>query len=57
MIEAIRDPGPERVHLEEDALLAELVQLRVAVEEAGGDKLVKDAHDEGRKDGKKDVVE
>lgn len=45
------------MHLEEDALLAELVELRVAVEEAGGDKLVEDAHDEGRKDGEKDVVE
>ena len=45
------------MHLEEDALLAELVELRVAVEEAGRDKLVEDAHDKGREDGEEDVVE
>lgn len=57
MVKAVRDPSPEGVHLEEDALLAELVELRVAVEQAGGDELIKDTHDEGRKDGEEDVVE
>ena len=57
MVEAIEDPGKEGMHFEEDAFLAELVELRVAVEEAGGDELVKDAHDQGGKDGEENVVE
>lgn len=57
MVEAIEDPGEEGVHLEEDALLPELVELRVAVQQAGRDELVEDAHDEGGKDGEEDVIE
>lgn len=34
VVEAIQDPRPERMHLEKDALLTELVKLRVAVKEA-----------------------
>lgn len=37
--------------------MAEGVELRVAVEQTGGDELVEDAEDEGRKDGEEDVVE
>ena len=57
MVEAIEDPGEKGVHFEEDTLLAELVELRVAVEKASGDELVEDAEDEGGKDGEEDVVE
>ncbi len=56
VIEAVENPGEKGVHLEEDTFLAELVELGVAVEEAGGDELVEDAHDERGKDGEKDVV-
>lgn len=56
VVEAVEDPGEEGVHLKEDAFLAELVELGVAVEEAGGYELVEDAHDEGGEDGEEDVV-
>ena len=45
------------MHFEEDALLTELVELWVAVEEASGDKLVEDAHGQWWKEGKEDIVE
>ena len=57
MVEAVENPREEGVHLEEDALLAEAVELRVAVQEASGDELVKDSHHEGGEDGEEDVVE
>ena len=57
VVEAICDPGPEGMHLEEDALLAESIELRIAVEEAGGDELVEDAHDKRRENGEEDVIE
>ena len=57
VVEAVGNPGNEGVHAEEDAALAKLVELWVAVEEAGGDELVIDAHDERGKDGEEDVVE
>lgn len=57
VVEAVEHPGEEGVHLEKDAFLAELVELRVSIEEAGRDELVEDAHHEGGKDGKEDVVE
>ena len=44
MIEAIEDPGEERMHAEEGTFLAKLIELRVAVKEAGRNELVKDAH-------------
>lgn len=34
VVETVEDPRPERVHLEEDAFLSELVELWVAVKEA-----------------------
>ena len=45
------------MHFEESALLAELVELGIAVEKAGRDELVEDAHDERGKDGEEDIVE
>ena len=57
VVEAVEDPGEERVHFEKDTLLAELIELRVAVEEAGRDELIEDAEDEGGKDGEENVVE
>jgi hypothetical protein len=40
--ESIQNPSPKAVLLEEDASLAQLVQLWIAVEQSGGDELVKD---------------
>jgi len=57
VVEAVEDPGKEGVHFKEDTFLAELVELGIAVEEAGGDELVEDAQDEGGEDGEEDVVE
>ena len=57
MVEAIEDPGKERVHLEEDPFLPQLVELRVSVEESGGNELVEDTHDKRRKDCEEDVIE
>ncbi len=57
MVEAVENPGEERVHLEEGTFLAELVQLGISVEQASRDELVDYAHCEWRKDGKKDIVE
>ncbi len=34
MVEAIRDPGEEGVHLEEGILLSELVKLWVSIQQA-----------------------
>lgn len=57
VVEAVGDPGPEGGHAEEDGLLGEVVELGVAVEEAGGDELVEYAKGEGGEDGEEDVVE
>ena len=57
MVETVDDPGEERVHLEEDTLLSELIELWIAVEETGTDKLIEDAHSKRGEDGEKDVVE
>jgi len=57
VVEAIGYPGPEGRHLEECAFLAELVQLRVAVKEAGGDELVENADGERRGNREEDIVE
>ena len=57
MVEAVGDPGPEGMHLEKGTLLAEPIQLRIAVEEARADELVEDAHGEGWENGEEDVVE
>ncbi len=57
MIEPIEDPRPERMHLEEDALLAELIELRIAIEQSGRYELVKNANHKWWEDCEKDVVE
>jgi hypothetical protein len=56
MVEAIKNPGEERMHLEKDTFLSELIKLGISIEEAGRDELIKDSHDKWRKDGKEDVV-
>ena len=56
MVETVEDPGKKGVHTEKGAFLAELIELRIAIKEACGDKLVKDAHCQWRQDGEKDVV-
>ena len=56
MVEAVEDPSKEGMHFEENSTLAQLIKLRIAIEKPGRDKLVEYAHDEGRKDGEKDVV-
>ena len=40
VIEAVQDPGPERMHLEKYSLLAQLIKLRVAVKQASRYELV-----------------
>ncbi len=44
------------MHFEEDTFLAELVELGVAIEEAGRDELVENTHDQRGEDGEEDVV-
>ena len=57
VVEAVGDPGPEGVHAEEEALLCELVELWVAVEQACRDKLVEDTNGERREEGEEHIVE
>lgn len=57
MEEPIQDPGPEAVFLEEETLLAQLVQLRIPVQQSGGNVLVEDSHGKWRQHGKEHVVE
>ena len=45
------------MHFEKYALLAKLVQLRIPVQEACGDELVKNTHDQRWENGKEYVVE
>ena len=45
------------MHFEKGSFLAKLVELGIAVKKAGGDKLVKYAHDKRWKDGEEDIVE
>jgi hypothetical protein len=57
MVEAVSNPGPKGVHFEENAFLAKLVELGVAIKEAGGDELVEDSHGDRGEEGEDDVVE
>ena len=57
VIEGVEDPEPKRGLCEERVLLPEHVELRIAIEDAGRDELVKDADDERREDGEDDVVQ
>ena len=57
MVEAIPNPREKRMHFEEDSFLTKLIQLRISIEESGGDELIEDTHGYGRKQGEKNVVE
>jgi len=57
VIEAVEDPRPERMHLEENTLLAKLIKLRIAVKQSGRDELVEDADYKWWKDGEEYVIE
>lgn len=56
VIEGIADPVEERDWRKEVVLLTELIQLGITVEHARRNKLVEDTDDEGREDGKDDIV-
>ena len=56
MVQSIPDPHPKRRLGEEHILLAEGVQLGVAVQYARRHELVKDADDQWGEDGKDDIV-
>ena len=57
MVETIRNPRPEAVHLKEHAFLTELVKLRISVEKSGRDELVGYTHGERGEESEKDVIE
>lgn len=57
MIETVEDPRPERMHLEENTFLAELIKLGVAVEQSGRNELVEDANHKWWEDCEKHIVE
>lgn len=57
VVEAIGNPAPEGMHLEENTLLTELVELWVTVEQACADELIENTEDEGRQNRKEDVIE
>jgi hypothetical protein len=56
VVDGVEDPRRKDAGLEEAVVLAEAVQLRVAVEQAGRDELVQDTEDKGREDRVEDVV-
>ena len=56
VIEGVADPIEEGDWGEEIVLLAQLVELGIAVEHPSRHELIKDANDEGREDGEDDVV-
>jgi len=57
MVQRVHDPEPESGLCEEHILLAQGVELRVPIQDTGGDKLVKDTDDERRQDGENDIVQ
>ena len=57
MVETVENPGEEGVHFEEYAFLAEPVELRVSIQEAGGDELVEDTHNKRWEHSEEDIVE
>lgn len=56
MIESIKNPCPERMHLEKNTFLPKLVQLWVAIEKASRNELVKNPYHKGWEDGEEHVV-
>ena len=57
MIERVHNPLPESCLSKEEVLLAEDVELRVTIEDTGGDELIEDTDEKGRKDGEEYVVQ
>ena len=57
MVQRIRNPEPESGLCEEHILLAQDVELRIPIQDSGGDELVKDTDNERRQDGENDVIE
>ena len=57
VVEAVENPREECVHSEENALLPELVELRVTIEETSRDELIEDTHRDRRRYGEKNVVQ
>lgn len=57
MIQSVDDPQPELCAGEKFISLAEDIQLRVAIQYAGGYKLVEDTDDEWGKHSENDVVQ
>ena len=57
MVEPVRNPAPKAMHAKEDALLRELVKLRIAIQQSRGDELVEDANRERREKGEEYIVE
>jgi hypothetical protein len=57
VVQRVHDPEPESGLCEERILLAQGVELRIPIQDTGGDELVKDADDERRQDGENDIVQ
>lgn len=57
VVDRVGDPGGKDALVEEAVALTKVVELGIAVKQAGGDKLVEDTKHEGREDRVKDVVE
>ena len=57
MVESVENPRPERMHLKENAFLPKLIQLRVTIEKASRNELVKDPYHKRGKKSKKYIVE
>ena len=57
VVQRVRDPEPEGGFCKERILLTEGVELRVTIQDSGGDELIKDPDDEGRQNGENDVVQ
>jgi hypothetical protein len=57
VVEAVGNPRPETVPLEEHSFLSELVQLGISVQKSSGDELITDSHRKWRENREEDVVE
>lgn len=56
VVDGVEEPFDEYLHTEKLVLLAHAVQLRVPIEEARRDELIKNAEGQGRKNGIEDVI-
>lgn len=57
MIESIDDPRPETGDLEKHSFLAQLIELRISIQQSRRDKLLNNSQDERGKHREDDVVE